>query len=81
MLLEQSQLNWIRNWDVVGLRGTGSDSYTLDRVFVPEAYTVRRDLDASGGSMSRFSASPPPAPIPPASPPSRWVSPAPCWTS
>ncbi len=46
MLLEQSTLNWNRNWNVVGLRGTGSDSYTLDRVFVPEAYTVRRDLDA-----------------------------------
>jgi len=46
MLLEQSKLNWIPNWNVVGLRGTGSDSYTLDRVFVPEAFTVRRDLDA-----------------------------------
>jgi alkylation response protein AidB-like acyl-CoA dehydrogenase len=46
MLLEQSALNWTRNWNVVGLRGTGSDSYTLDRVFVPEAYTVRRDLDS-----------------------------------
>ncbi|HVY17892.1 MAG TPA: acyl-CoA dehydrogenase family protein [Rhodopila sp.] len=46
MLLEQSKLNWTRNWDVVGLRGTGSDSYTLDGVFVPDAYTVRRDLGA-----------------------------------
>ncbi len=46
MLLEQSKLNWTSNWNVVGLRGTGSDSYTLDRVFVPEAFTVRRDLDA-----------------------------------
>lgn len=46
MLLEQSTLNWTRNWNVVGLRGTGSDSYTLDRVFVPDAYTVRRDIDA-----------------------------------
>jgi len=46
MLLEQSKLNWTANWNVVGLRGTGSDSYTLDRVFVPEAFTVRRDLDA-----------------------------------
>jgi alkylation response protein AidB-like acyl-CoA dehydrogenase len=45
MLLRQDQLNWTRNWDVVGLRGTGSDSYTLDKVFVPDAYTVRRDLD------------------------------------
>lgn len=45
MLLRQEQLNWISNWDVVGLRGTGSDSYTLTDVFVPDAYTVRRDVD------------------------------------
>jgi alkylation response protein AidB-like acyl-CoA dehydrogenase len=45
MLLRQDQLNWLSNWDVVGLRGTGSDSYTLDDVFVPDAYTVRRDVD------------------------------------
>ncbi len=46
MLVRQDQLNWSSTWDVVGLRGTGSDSYTLTDVFVPEAYTVRRDLDA-----------------------------------
>lgn len=46
MLLPQSALNWTSTWNVVGLRGTGSDSYTLDRVFVPDAYTVRRDIDA-----------------------------------
>jgi alkylation response protein AidB-like acyl-CoA dehydrogenase len=45
MLLRQDQINWSSNWDVVGLRGTGSDSYTLNDVFVPEAYTVRRDID------------------------------------
>ncbi len=46
MLFVRSQLNWTSNWDVVGLRGTGSDSYTLADVFVPDAYTVRRDIDA-----------------------------------
>ncbi len=46
MLLRQDQLNWTSSWDVVGLRGTGSDSYTLTDVFVPEAYTVRRDIQA-----------------------------------
>jgi alkylation response protein AidB-like acyl-CoA dehydrogenase len=46
MLLRQEQLNWTSNWDVVGLRGTGSDSYTLTDVFVPDAYSVRRDIDA-----------------------------------
>ena len=45
MLLRQDQLNWTSSWDVVGLRGTGSDTYTLTDVFVPEAYTVRRDVD------------------------------------
>jgi alkylation response protein AidB-like acyl-CoA dehydrogenase len=45
MLLRQDQLNWIPSWDVVGLRGTGSDSYTLTDVFVPEEYSVRRDVD------------------------------------
>jgi indole-3-acetate monooxygenase len=46
MLLRRDQISWVSNWDVVGLRGTGSDSYTLTDVFVPEAYTVRRDIDA-----------------------------------
>jgi indole-3-acetate monooxygenase len=46
MLVRQEKLNWTSNWDVVGLRGTGSDSYTLTDLFVPEAYTVRRDTDA-----------------------------------
>ena len=46
MLVRQDQLHWSSTWDVVGLRGTGSDSYTLTDVFVPEAFTVRRDIDA-----------------------------------
>ena len=45
MLLRQDQITWSSNWDVVGLRGTASDTYTLADVFVPAAYTVRRDVD------------------------------------
>ncbi len=30
-------------WRVVGLRGTGSDSYSVTDLFVPEAYSVGRD--------------------------------------
>ena len=32
-------MKFIENWDVMGLRGTGSIDYTIDNVFVPEAYT------------------------------------------
>jgi alkylation response protein AidB-like acyl-CoA dehydrogenase len=35
--VEKAEL--IDNWDVMGLRGTGSIDYTIDQVFVPEAYT------------------------------------------
>ena len=35
--VEQAKL--IDNWDVLGLRGTGSIDYTIDNVYVPEEYT------------------------------------------
>jgi alkylation response protein AidB-like acyl-CoA dehydrogenase len=36
----------IDNWQVLGLRGTGSDSYELKDHFVPDARTAIRDNDA-----------------------------------
>jgi alkylation response protein AidB-like acyl-CoA dehydrogenase len=45
MLFRQDQINWSSTWNVVGLRGTGSDTYTVTDLFVPDACTVRRDID------------------------------------
>ncbi len=44
MLYPKSRAKMIDVWQVMGLRGTGSDNYTLDDVFVPEAYTYKRDF-------------------------------------
>jgi alkylation response protein AidB-like acyl-CoA dehydrogenase len=30
-------------WNVIGLKGTGTDSYTIDGLFVPESFTALRD--------------------------------------
>lgn len=34
-------------WDVIGLKGTGTDSYSVDNLFVPEQFTARRDDPAA----------------------------------
>jgi alkylation response protein AidB-like acyl-CoA dehydrogenase len=47
-------------WQVIGLCGTGSDTYAVTDLFVPERYTVLRDPAAEprqGGALYRFSAS------------------------
>ena len=46
MLFPKSQATIIDNWQVLGLRGTGSDSYKLDDHFVPQRYTAGRDNEA-----------------------------------
>jgi alkylation response protein AidB-like acyl-CoA dehydrogenase len=47
----------IDNWQVIGLRGTGSDSYRVEDLFVPERYTFSRDNPAErreNGLLYRF---------------------------
>ncbi len=46
MVLPKSEARIIDNWHVLGLRGTGSDSYALDDHFVPQAYSAGRDNEA-----------------------------------
>jgi indole-3-acetate monooxygenase len=43
----------IDNWDVIGLRGTGSIDYTIENAFVPESYTHFAVVDTAkrGGSL------------------------------
>jgi alkylation response protein AidB-like acyl-CoA dehydrogenase len=46
----------IENWDVLGLRGTGSIDYTIEDVFVPETYThfAVTDVPRRGGPIYRL---------------------------
>ncbi|HZT87779.1 MAG TPA: acyl-CoA dehydrogenase family protein [Stellaceae bacterium] len=46
MIFRKSEARIIDNWQVLGLRGTGSDSYALNDHFVPQAYTAGRDNPA-----------------------------------
>jgi alkylation response protein AidB-like acyl-CoA dehydrogenase len=43
IIVPKSEARIIDNWQVLGLRGTGSDSYALDDHFVPQTYTAGRD--------------------------------------
>jgi len=46
----------IENWDVLGLRATGSIDYTIDDVYVPDTYThfAVTDVPRRGGSLYRL---------------------------
>ncbi len=46
MLFPKSEARIIDNWQVLGLRGTGSDSYALEDHFVPQHRTAGRDNPA-----------------------------------
>jgi alkylation response protein AidB-like acyl-CoA dehydrogenase len=52
-VLPVEQTTLIDNWDVMGLRATGSIDYTIDSVFVPEPYThlALTQTPKRGGSL------------------------------
>jgi alkylation response protein AidB-like acyl-CoA dehydrogenase len=58
MLFPRAQANVETGWDVMGLRGTGSDSYSVTNLFVPDAFTVCRDrpeFRRQAGPLYKFS--------------------------
>lgn len=46
MLFPLAQVTMLDVWHVIGLRGTGSDSFSVSDIFVPEVHTILRDNDA-----------------------------------
>lgn len=58
MLFPRTSAAIVDDWQVMGLRGTGSDSYMVEDLFVPEAYSAARDADEDRrepGTLYRFS--------------------------
>ena len=45
LLFPKASANFTDIWHVIGLRGTGSDSYTVTDLFVPESHTVLREAE------------------------------------
>ena len=43
LLFPASEVTWTDIWDVIGLKGTGSDRYSVTDLFVPEEFTLDRD--------------------------------------
>ena len=57
VLFPKTSARIIDNWQVIGLRGTGSDSYAVDDLFVPQPHTAGRDNPAERreeGLLYRF---------------------------
>jgi len=58
MLFPRDRADITDTWQVMGLRGTGSDTYAVENLFVPDDYSVCRDTDAErrqSGTLYRFS--------------------------
>ena len=45
MLFPQEVVSWRETWQVIGLRGTGSDTYSVTDLFVPEDHTLHDVTD------------------------------------
>jgi alkylation response protein AidB-like acyl-CoA dehydrogenase len=45
MIVKREKVRFHDVWNVVGLRGTNSDTYSFDDLFVPEEFSVCRDTD------------------------------------
>jgi alkylation response protein AidB-like acyl-CoA dehydrogenase len=60
LLFPKANVKFTDIWHVIGLRGTGSDSYTVADLFIPEAYAVLREAAAKPrqpGLLYAFSSS------------------------
>jgi alkylation response protein AidB-like acyl-CoA dehydrogenase len=60
LLFPKASARMIDSWDVIGLSGTGSDTFSVEDLFVPERHTVLRDgttQPRQGGRLYRFSSS------------------------
>lgn len=57
LILPRHDARFEPDWNVLGLRGTGSDSYTVDNLFVPAARSYRREAASErreAGPLYRF---------------------------
>ena len=54
LLFPKSQATMTDIWRVVGLRGTGSDRYSVTDLFIPERYTVLRDPEIAPRQPGRL---------------------------
>jgi alkylation response protein AidB-like acyl-CoA dehydrogenase len=57
LLFPKERATFTDVWQVIGLKGTGSDSYAVDNLFVPEDFTYTRESPAErreNGPLYRF---------------------------
>jgi alkylation response protein AidB-like acyl-CoA dehydrogenase len=47
ILFPKSSATMYDVWDVIGLKGTGTDSYSVENLFIPEKFAVLRDVPSA----------------------------------